>query len=846
MANNFWIIRDGLSLPDGSTSLPSHNFSSDTNTGIYRAAADTLGIVTGGSERVRVDSSGNLNILAQAELRLQDTTGGEYVGHKAPGTVTSSHTYTWPAALPGANSILQTTSAGVLSWITGGTGTVTGPGSSTSTAIARWNGTGGTALSDSGVLIDGSNNMSGVSTLTTSILNTGVGSAAGPVIAPTAQTSTGIYFASDTVGITTSGTNRATFTSTALTTTIPLLGPDGSVTAPSYSFSADTNTGIYRSAADNLAFTTGGVQALVFDASQKATFSGQILNADGTSSLPGYSFSADTDTGVYRIGTNNLGFATNATAAGDISSAQKWTIGASAGTQTHAINGGYSTTKLSGIGGTNAARAFYITGTSSGLGLTGGSNHAILIDTSFDASVATTTIDGVTTAIATANTTGTVATMRNFWASAVSKGATDTITRLINYYGDTQSAGTNNAFIADNITFTGNFFINQSGTADSVLGGTAHFGSNAVNTASVVTVGQGGANPLTGSSQIAYNVRLAATSAATTRIAGYFLGASFGTSAAAFTAAYVAGVASDAAWTAGAGSTITRTMNLYMINQTIGTNNATLTDNATFTGNFFINQSGTTASQFGGTVAFTNNVMIGGATGDIDTTSIICKIGDGTTVSTLSASTQIGAQIAPRFSSAGTTLLVGVNPLPRTASAAITVTTRAGVYYQFLTAGAGATITNDIGAYFDVGTAGTNNASIADNTTFTGNFFINQSGTSASLLSGNLTLAAAFATKSYDTSTPTTGGTVTASANKPGVLITPAGTLATLTIKLPSSPIDGQQYWVASSQQLTAVTWQDSGGTAGNVIGGQTTIGGTNRGQGFVYSSANTKWYAIN
>jgi hypothetical protein len=48
----------------------------------------------------------------------------------------------------------------------GGGGSVTGPGSSTDTAIVRWNGTGGTSLSDSAVLIDGSNNMTGVTSIT--------------------------------------------------------------------------------------------------------------------------------------------------------------------------------------------------------------------------------------------------------------------------------------------------------------------------------------------------------------------------------------------------------------------------------------------------------------------------------------------------------------------------------------------------------------------------------------------------------------------------------------------------------------------------------------------------------
>lgn len=120
------------------------------------------------------------------------------------------------------------------------------------------------------------------------------------------------------------------------------------------------------------------------------------------------------------------------------------------------------------------------------------------------------------------------------------------------------------------------------------------------------------------------------------------------------------------------------------------------------------------------------------------------------------------------------------------------------------------------------------------------------SSTQAATFAGNLiTSAGAISTQGYDTSSPATGGTVTASANKPGVLITPSATIATCTIKLPSSPIDGQQYWVACSQIISAVTWQDSGGTAGNVIGGPTTIGGTGRGARFVYNTSGTKWYNI-
>ena len=40
--------------------MPYITFASDTNTGLYRPGADILGFSTAGSERMRIDSSGNL------------------------------------------------------------------------------------------------------------------------------------------------------------------------------------------------------------------------------------------------------------------------------------------------------------------------------------------------------------------------------------------------------------------------------------------------------------------------------------------------------------------------------------------------------------------------------------------------------------------------------------------------------------------------------------------------------------------------------------------------------------------------------------------------------------------
>ena len=51
-----------VTFPDGSASAPSLTNDGDTNTGLFFPAADTVGIATGGTERLRLDSSGNLGL----------------------------------------------------------------------------------------------------------------------------------------------------------------------------------------------------------------------------------------------------------------------------------------------------------------------------------------------------------------------------------------------------------------------------------------------------------------------------------------------------------------------------------------------------------------------------------------------------------------------------------------------------------------------------------------------------------------------------------------------------------------------------------------------------------------
>lgn len=81
-----------------------------------------------------------------------------------------------------------------------------------------------------------------------------------------------------------------------------------SAALPVFAIPSDTNTGIYSVAADDLGFSTGGTKR--FDISTTA-FTGTLpwLGQDGAVGTPALTFSADPDTGLYRPATNTLALA---------------------------------------------------------------------------------------------------------------------------------------------------------------------------------------------------------------------------------------------------------------------------------------------------------------------------------------------------------------------------------------------------------------------------------------------------------------------------------------------------------------------------------------------------------
>ena len=81
------------------------------------ADGDVIAIPTGGTD---ANFHGNVNILAQGDLRLQDSSGGQYIALQAPATVASNVTLTFPADDGDADQVLSTNGSGVLDWVTSG------------------------------------------------------------------------------------------------------------------------------------------------------------------------------------------------------------------------------------------------------------------------------------------------------------------------------------------------------------------------------------------------------------------------------------------------------------------------------------------------------------------------------------------------------------------------------------------------------------------------------------------------------------------------------------------------------------------------------------------------------
>lgn len=99
------------------------------------------------------------------------------------------------------------------------------------------------------------------------------------------------------------------------------LGPNGSTSAPTYSFSNETNTGMFRNGVADLRFVAGGTTVMAAQSTGLnmglPIFSARVEGSDGSAGAPEFTFASDLDSGLYRAGTNEVRMAVGGSPAMD-------------------------------------------------------------------------------------------------------------------------------------------------------------------------------------------------------------------------------------------------------------------------------------------------------------------------------------------------------------------------------------------------------------------------------------------------------------------------------------------------------------------------------------------------
>lgn len=167
---------------------------------------------------------------------------------------------------------------------------------------------------------------------------------------------------------------------------------------------------------------------------------------------------------------NTLTVAGNGSDTGlSVSSSNVIAIGVSGGTSTHTVNGALAVIRAVSFGGSGTTSNTIVrSGNSNPLTSTSQLAFSTAMAVTSNANDTGSSFYGAST---TAAASFTLPLLAQFYAQNVTKGASSTITRHVHYYAETPNQGTNNAAFADNISFTGNWFINSTNTNDSLLSG---------------------------------------------------------------------------------------------------------------------------------------------------------------------------------------------------------------------------------------------------------------------------------------------------------------------------------------------------------------------------------------
>ena len=134
----------------GSDTTPAFNLSDATayvgDSSLVTTGAVNSGSITSGHGSIDIGSSAltagtatftQVDITAEGDLRLQDASGGQYVGLDAPSTVSTSYVVTMPNAVGSSGQALRTSdTGGTLEWYTPTTGDIEGITTASNSGLA--------------------------------------------------------------------------------------------------------------------------------------------------------------------------------------------------------------------------------------------------------------------------------------------------------------------------------------------------------------------------------------------------------------------------------------------------------------------------------------------------------------------------------------------------------------------------------------------------------------------------------------------------------------------------------------------------------------------------------------
>lgn len=520
-----------------------------------------------------------------------------------------------------------------------------------------------------------------------------------------------------------------------------ILLADGSVGSPSLAFINSPTTGLYRVSADSLGFSAAGVNVGQYSSAGAWTLGGasgtqthtvngslsivgssNIFTAQqGSATNPSITFSGDTDTGLYRLGTNAIGFAVNGTQAAFVSAGGTGLVTA----------GNTSTSLLSGV------------------------TQAALFADNLTGSNATTAASGIITRFRSADVSFTTDLGSALNIFSAIKGASHTLTRYSDIFINLSTPGTNNAAIADNTSFTGNWLLNFSSTRASSFGGPIQLPAGSISAPSLrvglstqglyqvsstsvglTSPGASGNYALQvdgGAATSGYNARF------TFNNTNVLLDTNSGVRGLAFgvNGTTYASVSTAGAWTFGVtDNTLSHTLN----GSWSATRLATASTGATaYTGTLNLNTD--TVITTGSTVSAIFGIF------RREITNTTTDTGGNTNLSGVSALVQLTVPTGQTYTHSGRGIsgiaVMPINSASYSAGVAPDGTLAISTYAQIRTASdAIATGTRKIGLSLGTPSGATNNAFITDNTTFTGDWFINSTSTNSSRLSGALGIGA--------------------------------------------------------------------------------------------------------